>query len=59
MDLERLVEIHTNVSNFEKRPPKPYYLLNFFNGFVTTVKSCHALAVPKFIRELGRVSNFN
>ena len=45
MDLERLVEIHTNVSNFEKRPPKPYNLLKFFISFVTTVKSCHAPSI--------------
>ena len=45
MDLERPFKIHTNVSNFEKAPPKPCKLLKFFISFVTTVKSCHAPSV--------------
>ena len=45
MDLEIRFKIHTNVSNFEKRPRKPYKLLKFFISFVTTVKSCHAPSI--------------
>ena len=45
MDLEIRFKIHTNVSNFGKRPPKPYKLLKFFISFVTTVKSCHAPSI--------------
>ena len=31
MDLEIRFEIHTNISSFEKRPPKPYKLLRFLS----------------------------
>ena len=36
------LQIHTNVSNFEKASPKPYKLLKFIISFVKTVKSCYA-----------------
>ena len=45
IDLEIRFKIHTNVSNFEKAPPKPYKLLEFFISFVTTLKSCHAPSI--------------
>ena len=50
MDLEIRFKIHTNVSSFDKRPPKPYKLLKFFISFATTVKSCHAPSVWKKMR---------
>ena len=30
MDLEKWFKIHTNVSNFRQRPPKPYKTLKIF-----------------------------
>ena len=45
MALEIGFKIHTNVSNFEKRPPKPYKLLKCFISFVTTVKACYAPSI--------------
>ena len=37
MDLETWFQIHTNVSNFEMRPQKPYELSKFFS-FVIYLK---------------------
>ena len=45
MNLEIWFKIHTNVSNFEQLPPKPYKVLKFFVSFVATVKSRHVTSV--------------
>ena len=51
MDLKIWFKIHTNVSNYEKRPPKPYKLWKFFSSFGTTVKSRrHAPTIWKKLR---------
>ena len=44
------LQIHTNVSNFEKASPKPYKLLKFIISFVKTVKSCYASIIWKKLR---------